>query len=351
MNEVLDRIQAWRRSSTPSALATIVAVERKAPRGPGAMMAVSAKREIAGSISGGCVEPSVVETSTRVLDSGEPELVSFGISEDDAFAVGLACGGTIHVFVEPLSASSAEALAGAAEAKSAVLVATVLAGGETKASPGAKRIVYENGAQETTGSTGDVAVDAAIDAAASGVFKSGDPTREALAGADVFLQPFIPPPTLFVIGAVHPAAELCAAGKLVGYHVVVCDPRSPFATAERLPAADEIIQVWPQELLAERRPGARDAVCVLTHDLKFDVPALQSALDAPTGYIGAMGSKKTHAGRVARLKELGRSDADLARIHAPIGLPIQAESPAEIAVSVIAEIIAERRKGALGSSA
>lgn len=346
MNDVLERILAWRRGGSAAALATIVAVERKAPRGPGAMMAVSADREIAGSLSGGCVEPAVVETSAEVIKGGKARLVSFGISEDDAFAVGLACGGTIHVFVEPISWSAADAIEAAKAAGSAVLVASVLERGTSRAALAAKRIVFENGAHETIGSTEDAAVDAAIDAAAAAVFKTGDPSRETLAGADVFLQPFLPPPTLFVIGAVHPAAELCAAGKLVGYHVVVCDPRSPFATPERLPAADEIIKVWPQELLGERRPGARDAVCVLTHDLKFDVPALQCALDAPTGYIGAMGSKKTHGGRVARLKELGRSDAELARIHAPIGLPIDAESPAEIAVSVIAEIIAERRKSA-----
>ena len=346
MDDVLDRVLAWRREGRASALATIVAVERKAPRGPGAAMAVSAGGEVAGSLSGGCVEPAVVDAAAGVIGSGEPRLLSFGIGDDDAFAVGLACGGTIHVFLEPTGAAGEvlDALAAAIAERHAVVLATVLAPGSSAGSPAAKRLVFEDGSRLSSGSTGDPALDREIDAAAPDVFRVGDPERRTLGEADVFLRPFLPPPVVYVVGAVHPAAELSAAAKLAGYRVVVLDPRSPFATAERLPAADEIVREWPNEALAKRSLGVRDAVCVLTHDLKFDVPALAIALASPAGYVGAMGSKKTQAGRVSRLRELGVSDADLARIHAPIGLAIGAETPGEIALSIVAQIVAERRR-------
>ncbi len=346
MDDVLDRVLAWRREGRPAALATIVAVERKAPRGPGATMAISAAGEVAGSLSGGCVEPAVVDAAESVMGSGSPRLLSFGIGEEDAFAVGLACGGTIHVFLEPTTdadSATLDALATAIGERQPVVLATLLAPGATSATPGAKRLVFEDGG-EPRGSSGDGDVDRAIDAAAADVFRVGDPERLALGGADVFLRPFLPAPTVYVIGAVHPAAELSAAAKLAGYRVIVVDPRSPFATPERLPAADEIVREWPQKALAARSLGVRDAVCVLTHDLKFDVPALATALASPAGYVGAMGSKKTQGGRVTRLRELGVSDAALARIHAPIGLDIGAETPGEIALSIVAQIVAARRR-------
>jgi len=167
--------------------------------------------------------------------------------------------------------------------------------------------------------------------------------RRTVADVDVFIQSFFPPPVLYVVGAVHPAAELCQAAKLVGFHVAVVDPRSPFATAERLPAADEIVREWPDAVLSRRALGPRDAVCILTHDVKFDVPALRVALASPVGYVGAMGSRRTHSRRVERLREEGVSEESLSRVRAPIGLDIGAETPAEIAIAIVAEIIALRR--------
>jgi len=340
MNDILPRLQSWLARGEGAALATIVEVERKAPRGPGASMAVSATREIAGSLSGGCVEPALVEEAGAVLKGGAARLVSFGISDDQALGVGLSCGGTIHVWLEPVEPRGEilDALTGALSRNEAVALVSLL----TPQQPPTKLLVFE-GARAAIGTSGDAALDREIATAARAVLARGDAERATIGGADVFMQSFFPPPVLYVVGAVHPAAELCQAAKLLGFHVVVCDPRSPFATAERLPAADEIVREWPDAYLSRQPLGPRDAVCILTHDVKFDVPALRVVLESPAGYVGAMGSRKTHARRVERLKEEGVSEASLARVAAPIGLAIGADTPAEIAVSIVAEIIARRR--------
>ena len=341
MDDILARVESWMERGEAVALATIVEVERKAPRGPGAAMAVSARREIAGSLSGGCVEPALVEEAGSVLDRGEPRLVSFGISDDQALGVGLSCGGTIHVWLERLGPSTeiVHALAAAVAGNQAVALVSVLA-----AEPaGTKLLVSEGGRDEVVGSTGDVSLDGKLAAAARAVLARGGAERATVAGVDVFIQSFFPPPVLYVVGAVHPAAELCQAGKLLGFRVVVCDPRSPFATPERLPMADEIVREWPDAYLSRQALGPRDAVCILTHDVKFDVPALRVVLASPAGYVGAMGSRRTHSRRVERLREEGVSEQSLARVSAPIGLDIGAESPAEIAIAIVAEIVSRRR--------
>jgi xanthine dehydrogenase accessory factor len=346
MEDLFPTLKAWIERGEPLALATIVEVERKAPRGPGAAMAVSARREIAGSLSGGCVEPAVVEEATSVIRGGAPRIVSFGISDDQAFGVGLSCGGTIHVFLERMTGDPGgrllDSLADAIAANRAAALVTVVAG-KPGIETGAKVLVFEDEGVASIGSSGDRAVDAEIDRESRATLGRGTAERRTVGGIDVFIQSFFPPPVLYVIGAVHPAAELCQAAKLVGFHVVVCDPRSPFATAERLPAADEIVREWPDAYLSGRALGPRDAVCILTHDVKFDVPALRVALATPLGYVGAMGSRKTHARRVERLREEGVSDESLSRVRAPIGLDIGAETPAEIAISIVAEIVARRR--------
>lgn len=348
--DVLERIAGWLRGGERVALATIVGVERKAPRGPGAAMAVGPRGEIVGSLSGGCVEGAVVESANEVLASGVPKVVSFGISDDQAFGIGLSCGGTLHVLVEPLRAEGneravVEALEQAVAARRAAAVVTVIGGGPRA---GAKLYVPEDAKAALVGTSGDAALDAKLAEAARERLGRGASERAAVGGADVFVHSTCPRPTLYVIGAVHPAAELCRAGKLIGYRVVVVDPRSPFATAERLPDADEIAREWPDAYLARQTLAPRDAVCVLTHDLKFDVPAIRAALVGGAGYVGAMGSKKTQARRSERLREEGVSEADVARISSPIGLDIGGDEGGEIAVSIVAEIVAHRnRKTAL----
>jgi xanthine dehydrogenase accessory factor len=351
MDEVLSTVRRWLDQGEAAALATIVSVERKAPRGPGAAMAVGAGGEVVGSLSGGCVEPALVEDAASAIASGAARLVSFGISDDQAFGIGLSCGGTLHVFLDPLAPrAGGAALLGALEESleggGAAALVTVLGGAEATA-PGAKLVVFEDARAGTAGSTGSPDLDGRLADRARGLLARGASERIEVDGADVFVRSFYPPPTLYVIGAVHPAAELCRAGKLVGFRVVVCDPRSPFATPERLPAADEIAREWPDVYLAKQRLGARDAVCVLTHDLKFDVPAIRAALEAGAGYVGAMGSRKTQARRVERLREEGVAEEEIDRVSSPIGLDLGGDEPGEIAVAIVAEIVA-RRHGKAG---
>lgn len=346
MDEVLNAVRQWLERGEAAALATIVAIERKAPRGPGAAMAIGPRGEIVGSLSGGCVEPALVESASAVMRSREPRLISFGISDDQAFGIGLSCGGTLHVFLEPVTAQGEEGALLAAldrelgRGRAAALV-TVLAG---RPRAGAKMLVPEDSSAPMLGSSGDPSVDEALAKTARELLAQGASERREVHGLDVFVRSVCPPPTLYVIGAVHPAAELCRAGKLVGFRVVVCDPRSPFATAERLPAADEIAREWPDAYLARQPLGARDAVCVLTHDLKFDVPAIRAALSGGAGYVGAMGSRKTHARRVERLREEGVPDDQVRRVFSPIGLDLGGDDGGEIAVAVMAEIVAHRHR-------
>jgi xanthine dehydrogenase accessory factor len=227
------------------------------------------------------------------------------------------------------------------------VLATVLAAtAGSSARPGAKRMFFEERSRSPAGSSGDPRLDAAVDAEARGILDRGVAERRTVEGVDVFLQAFVPPPVLYVIGAVFPAGALAELGRLLGYRVVVCDPRSPFATAERLPAAHEIVREWPDAYLNRVTLTPRDAVCILTHDVKFDVPAIAAALRTPVGYVGAMGSLKTHARRVDRLREDGIGEEQLARIAAPIGLDIGAKTPPEVALSIAAELVAKRRQGA-----
>ena len=423
MRDVLDRVVEWLDGGRDVALATVVEVVRKAPRDAGTTMAVSDRGEIAGSVSGGCVEPAVVEVAQEVLATGRPRLVTFGISDDDAFEVGLSCGGVIHVWVEPARGAWPEVarrLRGALAGGRAVALARVLGSGaggpgavpqagapevqveatqevsqrpagvgagtgtgaaregapavagarEPRAATGAGEgdppvagetagavtpagavLLLEEGepggpARPVAGSSGSPVLDRAVAARAGELLAHGRAARERIAGADVFIQAFTPPPVLYIIGAVPPAAALAEAGRFLGYRVVVCDPRSPFATPERIPAAHEIVRRWPDEYLRSVTLTPRDAVCVLTHDLKFDVPALQAALDSPVGYIGVMGSRRTHQRRLAALQEAGVPAGQLARLHAPIGLAIGARTPEEMAVAIVAEIVASRNGSA-----
>jgi xanthine dehydrogenase accessory factor len=348
MDDIVGTVHAWLERGESAALATIVGIERKAPRPAGTAMAVAAGGEIAGSISGGCVEAAVVDAAAPVLGGAPPRLVAFGITDEQGFGIGLPCGGVLHVFLERLAPRGDAAVVRALDAvvregRAAALV-TVVGGGEGQITPGTKIVVSENGSSPSIGSTGAAALDAALAVAARESLARGACERREVSGLDVFIRSFAPPPVLYVIGAVYPAPEVCEAGKLLGFRVVVCDPRSPFATRERLPFADEIVREWPQVCLEGRRLGQRDAVCVLSHDVKFDVPALRVALASNAGYVGAMGSRKNHERRIAMLREEGVPEARLQRLFSPIGLEIGAKTPGEIAVSIAAEIVAWRHR-------
>ncbi|GAA0799018.1 XdhC family protein [Spirilliplanes yamanashiensis] len=307
MRDVLEPLLGWWRDGGTAALATVTATWDSAPREVGAAMAVGPDGTVAGSVSGGCVEAAVYEVCREVAASGRPTTVRYGVSDDDAGAVGLTCGGTIELYVEPVSRATLPQLPELAEAVAAgrpVALVTAADGTHRLTAPGA----------------------------------AGHLVRE-----------FLPPPRFLVFGATEHAAALARAAALLGYRVTVCDARPVFATPERLPGADEVVVAWPHRYLtaeaAAGRLDARTVVCVLTHDPKFDVPVLAAALRLDLAYVGAMGSRRTHDDRLRRLREAGADDAALARLASPIGLDLGARTPAETAVSILAEVVALRRGG------
>lgn len=370
MKDVLDDIDRWRQQGRRVALATVVEVKGSGPRDPGATMAISEDGEVAGSVSGGCVESAVVSAALEVLASGRPRLCSFGYSDDEALAVGLTCGGTISVFVDQLDGPSPggdagtaggdagtalfDALRQALRAGAPVALATVVdcepgVGGDALG-PGARVLVRPD--LPVTGTLGDPSLDTVVTRDANGALAAGrcalrhyGPHGEARQQAvSVFVETFGPPPRMVIFGAVDFSAALAELAKVLGYQVTVCDARAVFATRARFPAADEVVAEWPDRYLERHGAGLgpRDVVCVLTHDTKFDVPAIVGALRTAAGYIGAMGSRRTTELREARLRQAGVSDEELARVHAPIGLDIGARTPEETAVAICAEIIALR---------
>jgi xanthine dehydrogenase accessory factor len=336
---------------------TVVRTYSSAPRLPGASMVVAPDGTVSGSVSGGCVEGAVYDLATQVASTGVPVLQRYGISDDDAFAVGLTCGGTIDIFVEPMSRSTfpeLETLVDDIEGHRPVAVATVIA----HPVPGwvGRRLVVRG--DDAAGTLGSERVDAAVVDDARGLLAAGrsevltygpDGQRRGV-GMEVFVESHAPRPRMLVFGAIDFAAALARQGSLLGYRVTVCDARPVFATQARFPTADEVVVDWPHRYLAaQTEAGAIDArtvVCVLTHDPKFDVPVLEVALRLPeAAYVGAMGSRRTHDDRMARLREAGLTEAELGRLSSPIGLDLGARTPEETAVSIAAEIIAGRWGG------
>jgi len=352
VRDILDPITGWWTADDTFGLATVVRTFSSAPREPGAAMAVSASGEVVGSVSGGCVEGAVYELATEVVASGEPALKRYGISDDDAFAVGLTCGGIIDIFVEPVSHQRFAELGEVSDAVRQgrpVAVATVIEG---PGIVGARRIVWQDEHATGTLGAGD-RLDEAVDDDARGMLAQGltavrrygpdgERRRDELA---VFVQSFAPAPRMLVFGAIDFAAAVAKAGKFLGYRVTVCDARPVFATASRFPDADEVVTDWPHRYLSKISTDERTVICVLTHDPKFDVPLLEVALRRPAAYIGAMGSRRTHDDRLARLRDVGINEAELARLRSPIGLDLGARTPEETAVAIAAELIQLRWGG------
>lgn len=361
MREVLSQLLPWWEAGETVGMATVVATWRSAPRQPGASMLVGPGGEAVGSVSGGCVEGAVYELSQEVVASNSPVLQRYGVSDEDAYAVGLTCGGILDVFAEPVSRSTFPELGRLAadlDAGIPAAVATVVAHPDP-ARVGRRLVLRQQDDQlERSGSLGGARVDDAVADDALGLLASGhsetltygpDGQRRG-EGMRVFVAVYAPPPRMLVFGAIDFAAACARMGAFLGYRVTVCDARPVFATASRFPDADEVVVDWPHRYLeaeaAAGRIDSRTALCVLTHDPKFDVPLLEVALRLPeVGYIGAMGSRRTHDDRVARLREAGVTEAELARVSSPIGLDLGARTPEETAVSIAAEIIALRWGG------
>jgi xanthine dehydrogenase accessory factor len=357
MRDVLDSLVSWWDDGKSAALATVVGTFRSAPRQPGASMLVGPGGEAVGSVSGGCVEGAVYELGSQVLGDGRAVLQRYGVSDDDAFAIGLTCGGILDIFVEkvdPQTFPQLREIAEAVRAESPVALATVVAGPMERLG---KRLVIRPGRMD--GSTGSARLDAAVrddargllDAGRNAMLRYGVDGQRRGEGLDVFVESFAPPPRMIVFGAIDFAAAVAQMGAFLGYRVTVCDARPVFATASRFPGANEVVVEWPHRYLAAEagagRIDGRTSICVLTHDPKFDVPVLQVALRLPEiGYIGAMGSRRTHADRLERLREIGLTEAELGRMASPIGLDLGARTPEETAVSIAAEMIALHWGGA-----
>ncbi|MGI5392020.1 XdhC family protein [Streptomyces sp. CA-251251] len=355
MLDIAEELDRWVEQGRDFAVATVVAVGGSAPRQPGAALAVDADGTVLGSVSGGCVEGAVYELCRQALEDGETVLERFGYSDEDAFAVGLTCGGVIDILVTPVRAADparpvyAAALTAVARGEAAAVARIVSGPAELT---GRALLVRPDGSHE--GAFGahpeldrTVAAEARafLDNGRTGTLEIGEQGSRCGAPLTLLIESSVPAPRMIVFGAIDFASALVRAGKFLGYHVTVCDARPVFATAVRFPEADEIVVEWPHEYLARTDVDARTVLCVLTHDAKFDVPLLRLALRLPVAYVGAMGSRRTHLERNARLREVGVSDLELNRLRSPIGLDLGARTPEETALSIAAEIIAARRGG------
>ena len=331
MREIRDDVQRWLARGDRVALATVVATRRSAPRPVGAKLAISAQGELAGSVSGGCVENEVYEYAQEVLAGAPPRLLTYGISDDLALSVGLPCGGEIDVFVEEARQPLAERLMQVVESNERAVVLTVLAGDDL----GAELLVTEAG--ERIGDAPEELAESAPE-----LIRRGRSGVVQIAGRDVFADVYGPPPRLLIYGAVDTAEALCRAAQEIGWQPIVADARARFATSERLPSAEEIVVAWPEETLAQVRPDDATAIVILTHDDKFDVPMIIGALETDAFYIGALGSRRNQERRRERLLEAGVDEAALERVSGPCGLDVGAQTPAETAISILAEIMAVR---------
>src|SRR6266571_3378957 len=313
MREVLQEAKRWTAEGDPVAIATVVETWGSSPRPLGSKMLVTRSGKMAGSVSNGCIEGAGCEEAQKVLKSGTPKVAAFGVADDVAFEVGLACGGHIEVFVQPLGRAHRQ-LVGILNRNESATLRTNLSTGE---------------AELVTGTP------------------SG--TELARRDGDVFVEPFRRPAQLVIVGAIHIAIPLHRLAKLMGYRVTVVDARAKFATKERFPDADELIVGWPDEAMSRLTLDSSTYVVILTHDPKFDLPALRAVLGKDVGYIGAIGSRKTNENRFASLRSEGFTDEQIARVHGPIGLDLGGRGAEETALGILAEITAVRFGGS-GSS-
>jgi xanthine dehydrogenase accessory factor len=368
MRDVLDELVHWWRAGQPVGMATVVSTRGSAPRAPGATMLVGPDRTVVGSVSGGCVEGAVYELAVEVVASGRPIRQRYAVADDDAFAVGLTCGGVLDVFVERIDQQRFPELGEVADAVTAgvpVAIASCVAGGlpvprmtstgDDHPDPLGRRVIVWPDRHSAT--MGSAELDAVVTDGARGLLAdgrtgilSGSPGGQRQpAGLEVFVNSLSPPPRMIIFGAIDFAVATSRVGALLGYRVTVCDARPVFATRNRFPDADQVVVSWPHTYLsAEAEAGrvdGRTVVCVLTHDPKFDVPVLEVALRLPVAYVGAMGSRRTHDDRMTQLRRAGLEPAELSRLCSPIGLDLGAHTPEETAISVAAEIVARRWGG------
>ncbi|MFF0741689.1 XdhC family protein [Streptomyces sp. NPDC004111] len=355
MLDIAEELDRWSRQGREFAVATVVATSGSSPRQPGAALAVDSDGTAIGSVSGGCVEGAVYELCQQALLDGRSVVERFGYSDEDAFAVGLTCGGVIDILVTPVRRDSparevyAEAFALAARGTAAALARITegpreLLGRALLVHPDGSHLGGLGGHPELD-RTAAAEARAMLDGGRTGGTTIGEDGSRCGQPLTLLVESSVPAPRMIVFGAIDFASALVRVGKFLGYHVTVCDARPVFATKARFPEADEIVVDWPHRYLAAAEVDARTVLCVLTHDAKFDVPLLELALKLPVAYIGAMGSRRTHLDRNERLREVGVTELELARLRSPIGLDLGARTPEETALSIAAEIVAARRGG------
>ena len=326
MRELIPVLERWTREGKTVALASVTERVGSAPRDPGAALAVSSTGEVAGSVTGGCVEPALIREATDVLAGAPGRLCRYGVGDEDGFDVGLSCGGSIAVAVYRLDPQVLAELAAAVAGDRLTALAVRL--DEPRF-----------GEQALLGEDAEPAASTLLKSGRAGVVVAAD-------GGLRFVEPFLPRPDLYAFGVSAHVAALVPIARSLGYRVTVCDPRRTLLTRERFPDADALVDEWPDRFLEHARVDHRTAICVMAHALKFDAPALAFALRSPAGYVGAMGSAKMRAARTRRLRELGLGDAELARLRAPIGLDLGARTPEEVAISIAAELIETRTAAA-----
>lgn len=355
MLDLAGELHRWIEQGREFAVATVVAVSGSAPREVGAALAVDREGTVIGSVSGGCVEGAVYDLCGAALRTGESVLERFGYSDDDAFAVGLTCGGTIDVLITPVVARApartvlGPVLAAAARGEPAALARVVRGPAELLG----RVLSVRSDGRPGGGLGGHPDLDRTAAAEARAMLEAGRTGTVDLSadgshcpgGLTLLVESNVPPPRMIVFGAVDFASALARAGKFLGYHVTVCDARPVFATRDRFPDADEVVVDWPHRYLRRTATDARTVLCVLTHDPKFDIPLLKAALRMPAAFVGAMGSRRTHEDRDRRLRAEGMTARELARLRSPIGLDLGARTPEETALSIVAEIVATRRGG------
>lgn len=332
LNGVLSR---WRAEGEAIAMATVIRVDGSAPRGEGAKMLVTRSGRVEGSVSGGCVEGAVADEALKVLESGAPVTVRYGINKNMMWDVGLSCGGAIDVYVESLERGAVPSF------DEGAILCTVVAGPD-RVGQRLRAVLADDEEWRLDGSLGTPEADAVLLENARNAAKSGASRVRAVGAYQVFVDPQLPESRLIIVGAVHIAVALCAHAARSGFTVTVVDPRERLNNAERFPDAAALVVEWPDDALPALRIDEHSYVAVLTHDEKFDDPTLDYALRRDTRYVGAIGSKKTHALRRQRLIDAGIPLAAIDRLHAPIGLDIGAESPEEIAIAILAEMIATK---------
>lgn len=350
MREIIEDLKKWKAQAKPAAVATIVKADGSPMRPIGSKMAATSDQQISGSVTGGCIEGAVYEEAQEVIRSGKPKMLHYGVASDQTpWEIGLSCGSSLNVFVESLQTpawqKTFDLTSEVLEKKQLLASVTLLAGD----SAGAKLLVWPDG--KTQGSLGDPALDNAGKNAALHQLTTRDPKTVLLdQRVEAFVDIFVPPARLLIVGAVHIAIPMVGLARALGFTTTVIDPRKAFATRERFPDADELVTDWPSDAINSLQPDQGTFIAVVSHDDKLDNPALAAALKSNAAYVGVLGTKRNVPKRLDALRELGVSEEQLSRLHAPIGLEVGAVQPEEIALAVLAEIVAvhhglERRGG------